>query len=137
MEVMALEKFETPDRINLGQSKVVLYPSKPVNYKKGEIDSCVVDPENCGFVVISSYADCNSKEISKILKMTYRDFARLIATINRDERIKERVLKRAENEAYYEIKRLQSQNLSMTTILSAGKDFGLKEEDILAILKGD
>ena len=138
MQVMNLDKFDLPDRLNFGQSRVVFYPAKAVTKgKDGVVTSCVTDPENCGYVVLSSHADCTSKEQAKSIKMTYRDFARLLATVTKSEDLKNKILKRAENEAVLEIERMNAMNHSKATMLSAGKDLGLTEEDVLLIIKSD
>lgn len=138
MEVMNTDKFEAPDRVNLGQSNAVFYPPDSVTVNgAGVVTSCVSDPENCGYVVISSYADCTSKDRPRMIRMNYRDFSRLFATVMKDEELKEKILKRAEKEMALELKRMKLNNCSTTTLLSAGRDFGLNEEDILLIIKGD
>jgi hypothetical protein len=127
------EKVKKPVRRNLGYGHITLYPHK----EDMERDTYAFDPHRTGYVYINSYANCISREEPKEVYLNYLDLYRLVIMYYEDEEFKEAIDKGRERSAITELIKLKSTGASLQTLKAIGKDYGLSEDIIEDIFKGE
>jgi len=127
------KNIKKPVRRNFGYGHITLYPHK----EDMEGDTYAFDPHRTGYVYINSYANCISREESKELYLNYLDLYRIISMYNEDEEFKEAIDRGKERSAIIEMIKLKSTGASLQTLKAIGKDYGLSEDIIEGIFKGE
>ncbi|MBA2846480.1 hypothetical protein HNP88_000664 [Methanococcus maripaludis] len=134
MGVLDFEKLPKPARLNLSYGRVVAYPHK----KSGNPEDSIInefDPKHAGYVLIESYANCSSRDISKQVHLTHMDVLTIIKAYEEDERFKAAIDEGYHRNALDELRRLKSTGASLTTLQSAGKDYGLCDGEIVDVFQ--
>ena len=127
------ENVKKPVRRNLGYGHITLYPHKE-DMKR---DTYAFDPHRTGYVYINSYANCISREESKEVYLNYLDIYRIIVMYNNDEDFRSSVDLGRKRSAIIEMIKLKSTGASLQTLKAIGVDYGLSEDVIKDIFKGE
>jgi hypothetical protein len=134
MSVIDFNKLPKPSRVNLSYGRVVAYPHKKTHDCKEQIIN-EFDPKHAGYVLIESYANCPSRDLSKQVYLTHMDTLMIIKAYEEDKRFKTAIDEGCHVNACDELKRLRSTGASLATLQSAGKDYGFCESEIVEIFQ--
>ncbi|AEH06362.1 hypothetical protein [Methanothermococcus okinawensis] len=136
MALIDLDKIPKPVRINLSYGKIVSYPHSSVKDDTSKIIHSF-DPANSGYVLISSYANCPSRELSKELHLTHWDVLKIVEAYNNNKDFRNSIDEGARLNKIEELKKVKASGVSLTTLKLLGKDYGVSEEDVLKVFKGE
>ncbi len=136
MAVINLDKIPKPVRVNLTYGKIISYPHNSVKDDDSKIIHAF-DPKNAGYVLISSYANCASRELSKELHLTHWDVLKIVEAYHTSEDFKNSIDEGAWLNKIEELKKVKSSGVSLTTLKLLGKDYGISEEDVIRVFKGE
>ncbi|ABO35245.1 hypothetical protein MmarC5_0939 [Methanococcus maripaludis C5] len=134
MGVIDFDKLPKPARVNLSYGRVVAYPHKKSYGDEAQVIN-EFDPEHAGYVLIESYANCPSRDLSKQAYLTHMDMRMIILAYQEDDRFRAAIDDGYHINALDELKKLRSTGASLTTLQSAGKDYGLCDGEIADIFR--
>ena len=136
MVVIDLDNLPKPVRVNLTYGKIVSYPHRSLEDEDSKIIHAF-DPKNAGYVLVSSYVNCASRDLPKELHLTHWDVLKIVEAYNSDEGFRKSIDEGARLNKMDELIKVKSSGVSLTTLKLLGKDYGLSEEDIMRVYNGD
>jgi hypothetical protein len=136
MVVIDLDNFPKPVRVNLVYGKVVSYPHNSVKDDCSKIIHAF-DPKNAGYVLLSSYANCVSRDMSKELHLIHWDILRIVDAYNNNKDFRASIDEGAWLNKIEELKKVKASGVSLMTLKLLGKDYGVSSDDVERVFKGE